>query len=64
MAVTVERTFGRGRVIGTVCHPEDLLVAYNDAIAVQGNPERLATWSSELLRRVSHEPGGLRARSH
>lgn len=62
MAVTVERTFGRRRLVATVCHPVGLLSAYNDAIASRGNPERLATWSSELLRRVGHPAPDSRAR--
>jgi hypothetical protein len=52
MAVTVERTFGRDRLIRLTCHPVDLLVAYNAAVRAGNNPPHLALWSEDLLGRL------------
>ena len=52
MAVTVERAFGRDRLVRATCHPVDLLVAYNAAVRVGNNPGHLALWSEGLLRQL------------
>jgi len=52
MAVTVERTFGRDRLVRATCHPVDLLVAYNATVRVGNNPGHLALWSEDLLRQL------------
>lgn len=55
MAVTVEHTYGRARLVATTCDPVAFLTDYNRAIASDGNPEGLATWSPDLLRRARAE---------
>lgn len=52
MAVTVERAYGRDRVVADVCRPADLMAAYNRATRASGNPAQLALWSDDLLRRM------------
>lgn len=55
MAVSIEETFGRARLIGCLCRPADLLAAYNDAAARRKTQtgEDMAVWSSELLGQIS-----------
>jgi Putative zinc dependent peptidase (DUF5700) len=52
MAVTIERTYGRARLIGCLCDPLRFLETYNSAAAEQNRAghARLALWSPELLR--------------
>jgi len=52
MAVAVERAYGRDRLVAIVCRPVDLMAAYNTATRSRGNPEQLALWSDDLLRRL------------
>lgn len=51
MAVTIERRFGRPRLIACMLDPRQVLAAYNEAAAAQNRAggERLALWSPELL---------------
>jgi len=54
MAVTIERAFGRGALVGSLCDPRALLVQYNRA-AAQINTRsdgRLALWDPALLARL------------
>lgn len=48
MAVTVEKTYGRPRLIAEMCHPVTFLRTYNAAARGRG----LATWSDSLLTRM------------
>jgi hypothetical protein len=47
MAVTVEKEFGRQRLISVLCEPADIFALYNDAA-----PEGSARWSPALLGRL------------
>ena len=54
MAVLIEETFGRAKLIDCLCDPAALLTAYNEAAAklsVQTG-EVLVLWSPELLKRL------------
>jgi hypothetical protein len=55
MAVLIEETFGRARLIGCLCKPATLLIAYNDAAAKRNalTGESLAIWSPDLLKRLN-----------
>jgi hypothetical protein len=52
MAVMIEKTFGREKLIHCLCRPADLLTAYNEAPANQSTSAResLAIWSPQLLQ--------------
>jgi hypothetical protein len=52
MAMLIERTFGRDKLIGCLCDPAAFLAAYNDAAAEHNTRtgESLALWSLELLK--------------
>lgn len=55
MAVTIERVYGRRRLITTLCDPVGLLRTYN-AAALAWNEQRgdsLATWSPDLVARLT-----------
>lgn len=54
MAVLIEKTFGRARLIGCLCDPAGFLAAYNDAAAEHNarTGESLALWSPQLLGRL------------
>jgi hypothetical protein len=54
MAVMVEKRFGRARLIEAMLDHRQLLALYNQAAAEQNarGGEKLAVWSSELLKRV------------
>jgi hypothetical protein len=54
MWATVERTFGRARLLAIVCDPARLLTTYNAAAAEwnRTHQDRLALWSDSLLARV------------
>jgi hypothetical protein len=54
MAVLIETTFGRAKLIDCLCEPMALLVAYNEAAAKRRaqTGEVLAVWSPELLKRL------------
>lgn len=60
MAATVERELGRPRLLAAICDPRRFLAAYDEAAALleRRTGERLARWSSELLRRLGATPGG------
>jgi hypothetical protein len=51
MAVTIEKTYGRARLIEVMCDQRKLLPAYNEAAAKQNRNARepLALWSSALI---------------
>lgn len=61
MAVTVERVFGRQRLIDEMCDPVRLLRSYNAAAEVwnKSHSDHLALWSDDLLSRleVRRNPG-------
>jgi hypothetical protein len=52
MAVTIERHFGRARLIACMLDPRQVLAVYNQAAAEQDRAggEQLPLWSPELLR--------------
>lgn len=54
MAVLVEQTYGRAKLIDCLCQPAAFLVAYNEAAAKQSDQtgEVLANWSPELMKRL------------
>lgn len=54
MAVLIEETFGRGKLINCLCDSAALLAAYNEAAAKRSAQagEALAVWSPELLKRL------------
>lgn len=51
MAVTIEKRFGRARLIACMLDPRQVLAAYNEAAAAQNRAggERLALWSPDLM---------------
>lgn len=51
MAVTIEKTYGRARLIEVMCDQRKLLPTYNEAAAKQNRHARepLALWSSSLI---------------
>ena len=53
MATTVEKVFGRSRLIAEMCEPVRLLATYNEAVRVSGRAGELPLWSDSLLARVS-----------
>ena len=60
MAVVIEKTYGRARLIECICDQRKLLLTYNQA-AIEYNrttPEPLAQWSSaivEAMRRANNQ---------
>jgi len=54
MAVLIEKTYGRAKLIGCLCDPAAFLVAYNDAAAKHNalTGESLALWSPQLMKRL------------
>jgi len=54
MAATVERQFGRQRLVATLCDPLGFLSDYNAAAAMQSRTtaSRLPAWSDSLLARL------------
>ncbi|MGB7294168.1 MAG: DUF5700 domain-containing putative Zn-dependent protease, partial [Candidatus Aminicenantales bacterium] len=52
MAVVIEKTFGRTRLIDSLCNPAAILGLYNEAAAKHNTRtgESLALWSPELLK--------------
>lgn len=56
MAVTIERAYGREKLIECICDPRLLLPTYNQAAAEynQMQTDTLATWSTLLLQRLVH----------
>jgi hypothetical protein len=54
MAVLIEETFGRARLIDCLCDPAALIAAYNEAAAKHNvlTGECLALWSLSLLKRI------------
>ena len=59
MAVTIERVYGRGRLIECMCDQRKLLLSYNEAALKldRSSPEQLALWSRSLVEGVK---GGIR----
>jgi hypothetical protein len=55
MAVLIEETFGRAKLIDCLCDSAGLLVAYNTVAAKRSaqTGETLALWSPELLKRLN-----------
>src|SRR5207302_1159522 len=53
MATTVEKVFGRSRLIAEMCEPVRLVATYNEAVRVSGRAGELPLWSDSLLARVS-----------
>ena len=58
MAVTIERVYGRARLIECMCDHQQLLSTFNRAASQMpgGSPESLSTWSEATIRAVSHKP--------
>lgn len=56
MAVVIEKTFGRARLISVMCDMPALLRTYNEAVAIQSRSagENLPSWSSRLLELLPH----------
>jgi hypothetical protein len=54
MAVTVEKTFGRAKLIDCLCDPVAFLALYNDAAAKHNalTGESLALWSPQLMNQL------------
>jgi hypothetical protein len=54
MAVLIEETFGRAKLIDCLCDPAALLAAYNEAAAKRNaqTSEAMALWSADLLKRL------------
>jgi len=55
MAVTIEKSYGRQRLIACLCDPTQFLATYNAAaskVAAAGGPS-LARWSPALLERIA-----------
>ena len=54
MAVTIEKTYGRARLIGCLCDTRTLLATYNDAAARINRTASvpLALWSSPLIKGI------------
>jgi len=55
MAVLIEETFGRSKLIDCLCDSAAFLAAYNEAAAKRSNQtgEVLAPWSQEFLKRLN-----------
>ncbi|HVD61931.1 MAG TPA: DUF5700 domain-containing putative Zn-dependent protease [Gemmatimonadaceae bacterium] len=55
MAVVIEKTFGREKLIGVMCDPRALLKLYNDAVPAWNAKygERLPLWSERLIQELS-----------
>ena len=58
MAVTIERRFGRARLVECMLDPRTVLAAYNEAAAEQNRAggDQLPRWSPELLRALGLAP--------
>lgn len=58
MAVTIERTYGRARLIECICDQRQLLATFNQAAARSNGSTAtsLRTWSQALIRAVSAKP--------
>jgi hypothetical protein len=57
MAVTIEKTYGRAKLIDCFCDHRKLLATYNRAAARHNRKSRehLATWSAEIIHAI-HSP--------
>lgn len=55
MAVTIEKEFGRSKLIDCVCDPRILLSTYNTAALAHNRSERgsLSVWLSSLIERIA-----------
>ena len=67
MAVVIEKTYGRARLIECICDQRKLLPIYNQAAPRYNRQARepLAVWSADLinvLRKMYHQPRQRRAR--
>jgi hypothetical protein len=58
MAVTIEKTYGRARLIECLCDPRELLPTFNGAVAKSKDTQTrsLSTWSPIVLRAISAKP--------
>ena len=56
MAVKIEKTFGRERLIAEMCSPQKLLATYNEAIRATHETGSSSVWSDSLLQRVGAIP--------
>lgn len=52
MAVTVEKTYGRPRLIAEMCHPTQFLATYDEAVRDAHRTSELAVWSDSLLTKL------------
>jgi hypothetical protein len=55
VATTIERSYGRGRLIQSICDPTTLFSTYNEAAKRSNlsNTEPVALWSSTLIERIA-----------
>jgi hypothetical protein len=55
MAVTIEKAYGRAKLIECLCDPKLLLVTYNDAAEKHNRkaPDKLALWSKQLMEAIT-----------
>lgn len=60
MAVTIEKTYGRARLINCLCDPRKMLATYNDAAAQasRATGEPLALWSPLLIEALGQNSKG------
>jgi hypothetical protein len=54
MAVTIEKTFGKQKLIDCICDQRELLSTYNEAVIIGNNlnHEKLPMWSDKLINAI------------
>jgi hypothetical protein len=57
MAVVIEKTFGKQRLIDCICDHRELLPTYNEAVIINNNlnRERLPMWSDRLINAIKNQ---------
>jgi hypothetical protein len=55
MATTIEKAYGRGKLIECICDPRTFFSTYNEAARRSNlsNTESVALWSSTLIERIA-----------
>jgi hypothetical protein len=54
MAVTIEKEYGRQKLIETICSAPALLSTYNDAVAdAKSKDDVPAVWSQEIIKALA-----------
>ncbi|MFY9611892.1 MAG: DUF5700 domain-containing putative Zn-dependent protease [Blastocatellia bacterium] len=58
MSVTIEKTYGRARLIECMCDPRELLATFNKAVVGRNGSvaNSLPTWSQAIIRAISAKP--------